>query len=198
MEINYTCKRCQDGQYLNRKEEYNLTKNQKLYESINDDSLFTHTCTTCGEKNIVLHECLFIDDDYKFLIKLDTANDKVLIKPKEYEFYKVRIVTSLNELKEKMRIYYQFLDDVVVEIIKKILSEHLKNEKINFDYITFHRFVNNKLSFVILNGDNVSNVLYDIEGYNKIYYKLKNNDRFNSIQYVNEKTIEEFIKELDK
>lgn len=201
MEINYRCDYCKLLNIINVKEEFNLTKNQKLYEKINDDSLFLRTCEACGEVNTVLFPALFVDDDYKFLIKLDneTKEDKVLIRTKEYEYYKIRIVNNLNDLKEKMRIYYSFLDDVVIEIIKKIFTEHFKEENLKFDYIAFHRIVDKtKLSFVVLNGDAVNTITYDIEGYNKIYYKLKTNEEFNTLQYVNQNTINSLFEALNK
>ncbi len=195
MDLIYECKNCKKTNIIKRKEEYDLTKNIDLVKKIYDDSLFEDECPTCKNKVVVPAESLFIDNDYKFILKLNLDNEiKVLMPSEDTIDYKLRIVNDLNELKEKMRIFYSFLDDNVIEVIKFLIKESI-DEKYELDLITFHKITNGSLSFVLISKSNeyLGAINYSLIGYNEIKDKIKFDP---SVQYVDEKNAKKYIEEV--
>ena len=195
MDLIYECKNCKKTNIIKRKEEDDLTKNIDLVKKIYDDSLFEDECPTCKNKVVVPAESLFIDNDYKFILKLNLDNEiKVLMLSEDTIDYKLRIVNDLNELKEKMRIFYSFLDDNVVEIIKFLIKESI-DEKYGLDLITVHKITNGSLSFVLISKSNeyLGTINYSLIGYNEIKDKIKFDP---SVQYVDEKNAKKYIEEV--
>ena len=199
LEVIYKCNKCNKVNVKNIEDnEYNLTKNIELVKSIYDDSLFLEECTECHAKSVIERDSLFIDDDYKFIIKLDTSNEtKVLmINESRYLDYKIRIVKSLNDLKEKLRIFYSFLNDHVIETLKEEVFNEI-DPSLNPDYLTFHKINEYGLSFVVISrmDEYLGSISIKFDKYYEIE-KLINIDK--SIQLVDFKLGKRYLKEIEE
>ncbi len=199
LEVIYKCAKCNKINVKNIEDnEYNLTKNIELVKSIYDDSLFLEECQECHAKSVIERDSLFIDDDYKFIIKLDTSNEtKVLmINESRYLDYKIRIVKSLNDLKEKLRIFYSFLNDHVIETLKEEVFNEI-DPSLNPDYLTFHKINEYGLSFVVISSmdEYLGSISIKFDKYYEIE-KLINIDK--SIQVVDFKLGKKYLKEIEE
>ena len=199
LEVIYKCAKCNKINVKNIEDnEYNLTKNIELVKSIYDDSLFLEECQECHTKSVIERDSLFIDDDYKFIIKLDTSNEaKVLmINESKYLDYKIRIVKSLNDLKEKLRIFYSFLNDHVIETLKEEVFNEI-DPSLNPDYLTFHKINEYGLSFVVISSmdEYLGSISIKFDKYYEIE-KLINIDK--SIQVVDFKLGKKYLKEIEE
>ncbi len=199
LEVIFKCNKCNKLNVKNIKDnEYNLTKNIDLVKSIYDDSLFEEECTECHSKMIIERDSLFIDDDYKFIIKLDASNENkvLMINEPKYLDYKVRIVKSLNDLKEKLRIFYSFLDDHLIEIIKEEVFNEI-DPSLNPEYLTFHKINEYGLSFVVISS--MDEYLGSISVKFDKYYEFKDLIKIdNSIQVVDFKLAKRYKKEIEE
>ena len=199
LEVIYKCAKCNKINVKNIEDnEYNLTKNIELVKSIYDDSLFLEECQECHAQSVIERDSLFIDDDYKFIIKLDTSNEtKVLmINESKYLDYKIRIVKSLNDLKEKLRIFYSFLNDHVIETLKEEVFNEI-DPSLNPDYLTFHKINEYGLSFVVISSmdEYLGSISIKFDKYYEIE-KLINIDK--SIQVVDFKLGKKYLKEIEE
>ena len=90
------------------------------------DSIFTVTCISCNKQFEVTHEMLVFDDDRSFAILLapdstvqelegSTTHDQNL------EDHTLRLVTTTDELKEKILLFEEGLDDRTIELCKLYL-----------------------------------------------------------------------------
>lgn len=104
-----------------------------MKEKIMSDEIFTFTCEECGKKALMAFPCLVSDMEKKYIFWLianfDDEQKKALdddlaasMKNDEdrkfAEGYTRRIVGSINELKEKILIADEGLDDRVIEVMK--------------------------------------------------------------------------------
>ena len=127
------CPYCENEQVFESYDSIDLTAEPDMKDKIISEELFTMTCEKCGKKALIAFPCLFSDMEKKMLIWLiggyteeqKAALDKDLMESakndEEKEFarsYKRRIVGSINELKEKLIIAEDELDDRVVEVLK--------------------------------------------------------------------------------
>lgn len=199
LEVIFKCNKCNKINVKNiENDEYNLTKNIELVKSIYDDSLFEEECIECHAKNIVERDTLFIDDDYKFIIKLDMSHEnKVIINNDPmYKDYKIRIVKSLNDLKEKLRIFYSFLDDSTIEVIKETLFNEV-DPSVNLDYLTFHKINEYGLGFVAISqiDEYLGTINVKFDKYNELKDLIHID---NSIQVVDFKLAKRYLKEIEE
>lgn len=127
------CPYCNHEQVFESYESINLTKNPELKEKIINEELFKMKCEKCGKEALIAFPCLFHDMDKKQLIWLigdytpeqKQALDKDLMDSANgdeeklfAESYNRRIVSSINELKEKIILMEDDLDDRVIEVLK--------------------------------------------------------------------------------
>ncbi len=192
----FKCNDCNEVNVKEIEDEFNLTNNINLLKSIYDDSFFSTNCKKCNKNHILEYESLFIDDNYKFIIKLNPSNDiKIILNndPK-YNDYKIRVVNNLNDLKEKLRIFYSTLNDHIIEVIKEKINISYKKEY-DIDYLCFSSFKDDKISFVIINSLNeyVGTLNYKIDGYNNLLNKIELN---NEIQVVDNALAHKYLSNL--
>lgn len=102
--------------------------------------LFIFECPECGKREPVSYPMSCIDDDGKAFITVLDLDDRVesyrntcrIYKELEHdtgyddeERYTFRIVDTCQELSEKLRIFSDYLDDRVVEILKVFVCEDI-------------------------------------------------------------------------
>lgn len=129
------CPYCGHEQEFQSWETVNFDSEPGLKEKIMNEELFTFTCEDCGKKAIIAFPCLFNDMNKKYLIWLigdfseedKEALDKDLMDSlkgdEEKEFaasYTKRIAGTVNELKEKILLADEGLDDRIMEVLKTL------------------------------------------------------------------------------
>lgn len=130
--IEVTCPSCgSQGIYQNHASA-NVTLDPDLKERVMDGSLFVYECPNCGDNLNVVTSCLYHDMTKQLLLQLDpdaeddsqlrSVLDTITESGVNLGFtdagYEVRLVSSLNDLREKILIADDDLDDRIVEIIK--------------------------------------------------------------------------------
>lgn len=94
--------------------------------------LFEVECGNCGQTTRVIYPILFNDLEHQVMIhyvppeRVDTALSSVKIITKMGS--RARVVTSVNELREKAMIFESDLDDRVIEVQKLIAMRQVKNQ----------------------------------------------------------------------
>lgn len=129
------CPYCDHKQEFESYENIELSQDKDIRTKILNEELFSFTCEDCGKKAIIAFPCLFSDMDKKMLIWLigdytedqkaalddDLASSALSDAEKKFaDDYQKRIVGSINELKEKILIAEDDLDDRVVEVLKML------------------------------------------------------------------------------
>lgn len=121
----------------------NVTLNPTLKDRVMDGSLFVYECPNCGEAIHVEASCLYHDMRKQLLIQLspgaedadqlkgifNTLSDGGVDMAFNDTSYEVRLVSSLNGLREKILIADDDLDDRIVEIIKIYASVFASNRE---------------------------------------------------------------------
>lgn len=103
----------------------NVSKNPELREKIFDESLFDWKCPHCDGQAQLVSRCLYHDFDRKFMVylipdfSLPVLDDGDL----EQQFPEVasvrkRVVSDVNQLKEKILIFEDNANDMAVELAK--------------------------------------------------------------------------------
>lgn len=196
-DLIFTCDCCKHKNIASIEEEYDLTRNVDLYNKISSDSLFNFKCLECGKNILVDFEGSFFDNDYKFFIRYSSSKDMFLVSS-ENNYKYIRFVNDLNDLKEKLRIFYSFLDDRIIEIIKEMIKEDLikNNDNIDIDAIYFHHLNNKKLDFLLFSKtDYLGTISYKMDGYLKLlneYLTL-----LDSSQHIDSKYAKKLIKKYN-
>lgn len=94
----------------------------ELKEKLLSGELFTWTCPHCGTLNLASYPFLYHDPQNQLMLVLTQASMNAEGLP---EGYHGRIVRSVGELIEKIKIFDAGLDDVVVEMCKFITVKEL-------------------------------------------------------------------------
>ena len=188
-EIIFNCPKCGSSHIISVDDEVDLTTDKTLLTKILDDSYFSHECSECKQHSIVEFPLIVKDDKFNYLYKLNPTNELMFLL-KDNETREIRVVSSINELKEKIRIKYFRLNDHVVECIKKLIKEDLeKNNDVQIEEIYFVKYEENRLQFVLFDKENYLGMMYySEEGYINLYKKIRESiDK--DLQVVSLKTI---------
>lgn len=148
------CPYCGHEQEFETIESINLSLNPEYKEKIMNEELFMFTCEECKEKAVIAFPCLVNDIEKSYLIwlladyteeqkqKLDEELSNIVNTENEKKFtdsYIKRIVSSINELKEKIMIIDEGLDDRVVEVLKLLCINEVAGQLNNL-YVQEVRF----------------------------------------------------------
>ena len=125
-----TCPACGEKADAKMWASVNVTLDQELRESVLDESLFTWTCPQCGHEALLSYPCLYHDMANKFMIylvpgaKQESLNDaEAENRYPELGGVTKRLAADLNEMKEKILIFENGLDDRAVELTKLAMSK---------------------------------------------------------------------------
>lgn len=186
-QIKITCPHCKTEQTIDTYPIINLQNDTDIYEDLFTLNLFKHECKKCKKNIIVQYDCLVIDMYKKYIIYLYTTDsltnfnkniDQLIEKLQADTQYKevfnnlkyTRVVTTLNELLEKLLIFDYDLNDKVIEILKLGLYDKERLDKDIYKSICFNKIENDKLIFSCFNiYDNTVqpiNISVDIKYYN--------------------------------
>lgn len=128
MKVNSTKEICRYCRHEHEVTFYNSVNTQQLpelKERVADGSLFTWECPDCGNKNIICKPFLYHDPDERLMILLTDLPLKSEDLP---EGYNGRLVKTVGDLMEKVKIFGAGLDDVVMELCKYITLQELKKD----------------------------------------------------------------------
>ena len=117
------CSGCGEKHTLKVVNSVNVKTSPELKEKIVDGELFTWTCPACGRTNLSKYPFLYHDPDEKLMLLLTDAPLRSEGLP---EGYTGRIVRSVGELIEKIKIFDSGLDDIVIEMCKFVTIKELK------------------------------------------------------------------------
>lgn len=148
IKLEITCVHCLEN---GEKKIYPIINGRDLEarNSIFEDELFLYRCPHCGHYQRISYECIYYDDKLKYVIVLSHDGDKLLRKSKlEFKDYQVRFVKELTELKEKIIIIENGLDDRIIDAMKHKIRASITNK------VTYDLFLNDKLEFVLLYPNN--------------------------------------------
>lgn len=111
-------------------------------------------CPSCGHEFILNYRFVYTDEDIKFMIVndpkfVDKKNRLAFLsslslldrsRKSEQEKYLTRMTTDIDEVREKIIIFENYLSDKAIELMKYILLES-DELSLNHDDVEFFRFV---------------------------------------------------------
>lgn len=130
-----TCPKCGHEQEIRICNSINSSMDIEDRDRLLRNQLFTMQCETCQETTPLLYDCLYHDMENKVMLwlkpqvnvaELENMNHTLRqMQPQEEERdYRYRIVRTVNELKEKITIVQENLDDRVIELLKVVYVYH--------------------------------------------------------------------------
>ena len=139
------CPKCGHKHSLKKYKVINVTEKAKLKEDIMKNRLFQFSCEECEYMAPLTYDSLYIDSQRNVMIYMaPVMNAEIKAELTELEQEKAetkRLVDNINDLKEKIMIADNHLDDRVIEIIKIMYLNQIKKEmeddtllNILFDY----------------------------------------------------------------
>lgn len=137
------CTHCQTEGEFDFWESVNVDLDPELREKVFSEEIFIWTCPSCGQKFFIPYSTLYHDMKNNFMImycpertgeeqcEISEIYDVLGIRQQ----YTLRMVYGVDELKEKILILEQNLNDIAIEKLKyHILQYELPNEDINLLY----------------------------------------------------------------
>ncbi|WP_294578998.1 CpXC domain-containing protein [uncultured Thomasclavelia sp.] len=171
LKLEISCVHCLES---GEKEIYpiiNGQKDLKAKKEIMDEDLFYYYCLHCGHYQRILYECVYYDPVLKYALILSSNGPKLLKKVGlDLKDYEIRFVSDVRELKEKIIIKENGLDDRIIEIMKHDLRTTLTS-KASYDLVLDD---NQGLRFYLIYPDNeiikeFPFLLDEYQNYQKLY-----------------------------
>ena len=126
MQINMQCRSCSKEYSVPFNGIINVGSDPDLRVRVASGEFFLHECPYCGAKNLIpAQNCLYHDALNKIMIVFSPLSLKMEDVPQDYT---CRLVGSIGELIEKVKIFSASLDDVVIEMCKYVLRGEMKKD----------------------------------------------------------------------
>ena len=119
------CRNCSNTHKVEFASSVNTHQTPELKEEVMSGRYFTWECPHCGCRNIINKPFLYHDPEQKLMMLL---TDLPLRSEDLPEGYQGRLVKSVGDLMEKIKIFEAGLDDVVMEICKYITLQELQKD----------------------------------------------------------------------
>lgn len=167
----------------------------KIHDDITDEEiekvinreLFSYHCKNCNESLIIEYPLKITGSNY-CIYYTPTKTDSIDDNCKEY----MRICDTYNDLKEKILIFQEDLNDIVIEFIKRFLLTQLDVEtQKNTREIRFNNIYNDTITFSLI-GENKT-IGCSMDFYNKIQKKLKIK-KIDKCVLIDENTFDKYYK----
>ena len=183
------CPKCGHKHSLKKYKVINVTEKAKLKEEIMKNRLYQFSCEECEYMAPLTYDSLYVDSQRNIMIYMaPVMNAEIKAEIAELEQEKgidKRLVDNINDLKEKIMIADNHLDDRVIEIIKIMYIDQMKKEmeddKKGIGKIPltreFYRQVEDKYKDAIKEHSMDSFMKVDMEWAGKILFK--NHNKFN-------------------
>ena len=145
------CPQCGEPQKYRIFSSINAQENPNLKESVLDETLFDWRCRRCNYFAAMAYPFLYIDNQARYAVCAAPGGSGSTVEPTEaIRGYVKRRVKNLAELKEKLLIFDNKLDDVAVELVKNALCTIIRR---NYDNARLHAYFSKlkgeKLEFAI-------------------------------------------------
>ena len=146
------CPKCGHAHQLRKYSLINVTEKPDMKEHILKNHIFNFDCENCDLVAPLTYETLYLDSKKKLAICLSTEETDMeqFRKWEEKKGMTLRVVDNINDLKEKIMIAENLLDDRVIELVKIAYLRGLEKEMredtlqdILFDYY------GNQMSFLV-------------------------------------------------
>ena len=124
-EIKTTCSRCGTQFIAEVPQSVNAAVSSELKEQVRSGALFTRACPVCGTVNLLKFPFLYYDTDAHLMIVLSETPLSAEGLP---EGYTGRLVRSVGDLVEKIKIFDAGLDDLVIEMCKFVTARELNKD----------------------------------------------------------------------
>lgn len=133
-EVKYKCPYCGREFGITVYDSVETAKDADLRDACMSGDIFRHSCPHCHTDFMVQNPLVYIDAAHKFVIWLssqDTGADlSALSGPLDAQGYKLRRCKTLKEFTEKIQIFEDGMDDVLVELAKyDSFIEYIDNKK---------------------------------------------------------------------
>lgn len=150
--VTVTCPKCKKEHPFGIWRSINTVLDPEMKAAVKDGSAFLFECPSCGEKTYVYYDFLYHQMENKIMIyyvnsdenaenvyKMLTGYGPTGMPDMRNKNYLIRIVRTQNELREKIAIFDEGLDDRIIEICKiyirsKFLIEHPDLKEIDVLY----------------------------------------------------------------
>lgn len=124
-EIKTTCSRCGTQIVADVPQSVNAAVSSDLKELVRSGELFKRACPVCGTVNLLKFPFLYYDSDERLMLVLSDTPISAAGLP---EGYTGRLVASVGDLLEKIKIFESGLDDIVIEMCKFVTCQEMKKE----------------------------------------------------------------------
>lgn len=117
----------------------------ELKQALLEGTLFNFECESCGAKRQIDHDCMYMDRDLKVVVclipQLETRKsemEEILTQfmrqsSEDLSQYSLRVVTTAAQMVEKVTIFNDELNDIVVEIVKLLTDGLFAKEHPDID-----------------------------------------------------------------
>ena len=137
-----TCPKCGNHRQAEIYKSVNAEENKDIKEKILDRSAFMFVCDKCGYTASLAYPCLYHDAQKGIFIQLApdySSADVEMIRQtvggvdfSDIGDYKMRLVGTVEELIEKIKIFDSGKDDMVIELCKLFISKSVTEQKPDF------------------------------------------------------------------
>jgi len=201
LETKFVCPHCKQELQINTYPVINLQTDKELYNDLFSLNLFKINCPNCKKTTVIQYDCLVVDMFKKYIVYLYISNnldefnkniDKLVESHKNIisELKHTRVVTSLNQLLEKMLIFDYDLNDKIIEIMKLGMYNKERLDSEIYKNICFNKIEKDKLIFTCFNiNDNKVqpiDISVDIKYYNIIIDSIGGSapDETSNFEYI--------------
>ena len=125
VEVSVTCARCGAVHTVGVPQHVDAAAEPELREKVRSGALFTSDCPSCGTPALLKFPFLYHDPSERLMIVLTDAPVNAAGLP---EGYTGRLVRSVGDLMEKVKIFDAGLDDIIIEMCKFVTCQELKKE----------------------------------------------------------------------
>jgi hypothetical protein len=144
--IDFNCPSCGKK---NRVKIKNIYSNEDITNILNRD-IFKIECTKCNKTTILDYPFTYVDDEHIIYYNMEDTIEDNKIK---------RTCKTFDDIKEKILIFNDNLNDIIIEYIKLFIESELKKENV-FSEVRYDSFINNELRFYVINKKEYANINY--------------------------------------
>ena len=141
-EITVTCPNCGGEHPATVRSSIDTKQDPELKKAVRDRSAFLFTCPSCGGKSYLDYGLLYHQVEDKIIIRYADSDEQAeeasgvlsledpsgMLQDVHKGNYLIRIVRTQNELREKLSIFDEGLDDRIIEIFKIYVLATFQNE----------------------------------------------------------------------
>lgn len=140
-DVMYQCPYCGKEFSIVVYDSVNVSEDRDLRERAMSGDLFQHSCPHCHKDFMVQAPLVYIDSDHHFVLWLSqqdiTKDLEHVAKPLIAQGYTLRRCATIQEFVEKIQIFEDGLDDIMVELAKyDSFIEFIDNKKGNPEEVT--------------------------------------------------------------